>query len=81
MEKEQRDKISITSIAIIKSLSEECARLCQESTLIWTQLTLNLKLKEIEERVISAQEKVHKASEIINTLPPVEHMPTILVNK
>jgi hypothetical protein len=57
-EKEQRDKTTITSVASIKSLGEECVRLCEESTWIWTQLTVNPELKEIEERVRSAQEKV-----------------------
>jgi hypothetical protein len=52
-EKEKRDKTTITSVTSIKSLGEECVRLCEESTWIWTQLMVNLELKEIEERVRS----------------------------
>jgi hypothetical protein len=32
-------------------------RLCDESTHIWTQLMMNPKMKEIEDRIRSAQEQ------------------------
>jgi hypothetical protein len=79
-EKEQRDKTTITSIKINKSLGEECERLCEESTHIWRQLMVNPKMKEIKERVRSGQGKAQKSNERINTLPVAEHMTTILVN-
>jgi hypothetical protein len=47
-EKEQRERTTTTSVENIKSLDQECVRLCDESTHIWTQLTMNPELKEIE---------------------------------
>jgi hypothetical protein len=37
-EKEQRERTTITSVASIKSLDEECMKLCEESMQLWTKL-------------------------------------------
>jgi hypothetical protein len=80
-EREQREKTMQTSVAKIKILEQECTRMCDESTHIWTQLTMNPELKVMEDKIRSVQEKAHQENESINTLPPVEWMTTILANR
>jgi DNA repair exonuclease SbcCD ATPase subunit len=50
-EKEQREKKTTTSVVNIKSLYQECERLCDKSMQIWTKLMMNPELKEIEDRI------------------------------
>jgi len=57
-EKEQRERTTITSVASIKILDEECMKLCEENTQSWTKLTEDLTMKIIEEILRNAQEKV-----------------------
>jgi hypothetical protein len=71
-EKEQREKTTIISFANIESLDLECTRMCDESTYIWTHLTMNLEMKEIEDKVRSVQEKARQANESIKSLPAVK---------
>jgi hypothetical protein len=53
-EKEQRERTNITLVAIIMSLEEVCAKLCEEITQLWTKLTENLEMKVVEERLRNA---------------------------
>jgi len=57
-EKEQRERTTMTSIKIIKSLDEECASLCEESTQVWTKLIEDMNMKVVEERLRNAHDKV-----------------------
>jgi hypothetical protein len=80
-EKEQRERTSITSVTRIKTLDKECTKLYEEITELWKKLMKYLTMKVVEERLRNAQEKVQKATENINTLPPSEPIVTILANK
>jgi hypothetical protein len=62
-EREQRENLMHASFANIKILEQECTRMCDESIHIWTQLIMNPKLKEIEDKIRSTQEKAHQANE------------------
>jgi hypothetical protein len=55
-EKEQRERKTISLVAIIKSMDEECMNLCEEIMQLWTKLTKDLTMKVIEERLGNAQE-------------------------
>jgi hypothetical protein len=80
-EKEKRERITITSVEIIKSVDEECVKLCEESMHLWTTLTEDLTMKAVEERLRNAQDKAQKATWNISMLPPSEHIKTVLVRK
>jgi hypothetical protein len=68
--KEEREQMM--TVENIKKLEEECTKLCEESAQIWTNLMEDPEMKVVEARLRDVQEKVQKASESINTLPPVE---------
>jgi uncharacterized protein YprB with RNaseH-like and TPR domain len=53
-EKGKDDKI----MENIKSLEAECAKLYKESTRVWKQLTEDMELQEIEQKLQAMQEKV-----------------------
>jgi hypothetical protein len=65
-------------IANINKGEEECARICEERTQIWTYLVEYPEMKVMEEKLRETQEKAQKELEIINTFPLVEQMTTIL---
>jgi hypothetical protein len=79
--KEQRERTTITSVASINNMDKECAKLCEESTQIWTKLMEDSTMKAIEERLRNAREKAQKAMDNINALLPSERITTILVNR
>jgi len=56
-EKTQREKTTITSVENIKSLDEECTKLCEESMQICTNLMEDLEMKAMEDRLMDVQEK------------------------
>jgi hypothetical protein len=62
-------------------VEEECAKLCEESAQIWTDLVEDPEMKVVEAKLREAQEKAQQASEKITTLPPVERMTTILAQR
>jgi hypothetical protein len=68
-------------VANIKKIEEECAKLCEESVQIWTDLVEDPNLKVIEAKLREAQEREQQASERTTTLPPAEHRTTILAQK
>jgi hypothetical protein len=68
----------MTSFVSIKRINEECTKLCEEGTQIWTNLMEDPKMKAVEGRLRDAQEKVHKASENISRVPLAERLTTIL---
>jgi predicted nucleic acid-binding Zn-ribbon protein len=53
-EKAQRERTTMTSVASIKSLDEECTKLCEESTQIWTNLMEDPEMKVVEARLRDA---------------------------
>jgi hypothetical protein len=55
--KAQRERTVMTSVASIKSLKEECAKLCEETRQIWTNLMEDLEMKVVGARLRDAQEK------------------------
>jgi hypothetical protein len=59
-EKEQREITLITLVASIKSLEEECVKLCEERTQLWIKLTKDLEMKGVHEVLRNSQEKAHK---------------------
>jgi hypothetical protein len=71
----------MTAVENIKRLEEECAKLCEESAHIWTNLMDDLEMKVLEDKLINAQEKKQKALENISMLPPTECMTTILAQR
>jgi hypothetical protein len=45
---------------------------------VWTKLIEDPEMKAIEAKLREAQEHAHQATERVATLPPMEHMTTIL---
>jgi hypothetical protein len=80
-EREKREKTTMTTVESIKSLEEECAKLYEESTQVWTQLTEDAELQGIEKKLQVALEKVQKFKETMSTLPPTENMVAIMENR
>ena len=50
-EKEQWEKTSMKTVESIRSLNEECTKLYEESTQVWTQCLEDEKLQAIEQRL------------------------------
>jgi hypothetical protein len=71
-EREQWEKTTMTTMESIKSLDEECTKLYEESTQVWTQLLENAELQALEQRLQTVQEKAQKFKETMNTLPPTK---------
>ena len=71
-EREQWEKIAMTTMESIRILYEEFKKLYEESMKVWTQLLEDAELQEIEQRLHDAQEKVQKFKETISTLPTTE---------
>jgi hypothetical protein len=55
-EREKREKMVNTTVENIKSLEVECAKLCEESTKVWTRLTEDVELQEIGKKIQAAGE-------------------------
>jgi hypothetical protein len=79
--KRTKGKDNQTSVEKIKILEQECIKMCDEGTHIWTELTNNPELQALEEKIRTMQEQVHQATERVNTLPPTERMTTLLANR
>jgi hypothetical protein len=47
-EREKRENIALMIVENIKSLDEECAKLYEESTQVWTQLLKNVEIQALE---------------------------------
>jgi len=67
-EEEEKER-KMTFVANIKKVEEECTKLCEESTQIWIDLVEDPKMKDVEEKLMEAQESSQKYFERINTLP------------
>jgi hypothetical protein len=80
-EKVERERTSMTVVASIKTLEEECTKLCEESTQIWTNLMEDPEMKVLEARLRDVQEKAQKASANISMFPLVERKTTILAQR
>jgi hypothetical protein len=80
-EKEQRERIAMTSVESTNILEEECEKLCEESTQIWKNMMEDPKMKVVEARLRDAQENAQKASENISMLPTFECMVAILARR
>jgi hypothetical protein len=80
-EREKREKMMTTTIENIRSLEAECAKLYEESTKVWTQLTEDVELQEIGQKLQVVQDKAQKFKEVMSTLPPTEKMETIAENR
>jgi hypothetical protein len=50
-EREQWEKTTMTTMESIRSLDEECTKLYEESTQVWTQLLEDAELQAIEQRL------------------------------
>jgi len=61
-----------TIVERIKNLEVECAQLYEKTTSVWTQLTEDMELQEISQKIQVVQEKVHKFKAVMGTLPPAE---------
>jgi hypothetical protein len=48
---------------------------------VWNQLLENAKLQALEQRLQTAQEKVHTIKDTMNTLPLIERMVAIVENR
>jgi predicted nucleic acid-binding Zn-ribbon protein len=71
-EREQWEKTTMMTMESIRSLDEECTKLYEESTQVWTQLLENAELQALEQRLQTVQEKAQKIKETMSTLPPTE---------
>jgi hypothetical protein len=80
-EREKREKTSLMTVESIKSLDEECVKLYEESTQVWTQLLENAEIQVLEQRLQTMQEKAQKIKDTMNTLPPKERMTAIIENR
>jgi hypothetical protein len=80
-EREQREKTTMTTMESIKSLEEECAKLYEESTQVWTQLTEDAELQGIGQKLQAALEEAQNFKETMSTLPPTEKMVAITENR
>jgi hypothetical protein len=72
-EMQQREK-KMTTMESIKNLEEECAKLYEESTQVWTQLAEDVELQGPGKNLQAALEEVQKFKEMMITLPPIELM-------
>jgi hypothetical protein len=80
-EREQREKTTMTIVRAYKSLDEECVKLYEESTQVWTQLLENAELQALDQRLQTVHEKAQKIKDTMNTLPPPEWMTAIIENR
>jgi hypothetical protein len=55
-EREQRERTTQKLVEKIKILEQECIKMCDEGTHMWTKLTNNLELQELEEKIRTTQE-------------------------
>jgi hypothetical protein len=62
-EREKREKTIAMTVESIKSLDEECVKLYEESTQVWTQLLENANIQALEQRLQTARRR-HKRSKI-----------------
>jgi hypothetical protein len=73
--------MATTSIEKIKNMEVECAKLYAETTGVWMQLTEDVELQEIIQKIHTAQDKAEKFKAIIITLPPTEVVTVMDENK
>jgi hypothetical protein len=59
-EREKREKMMTTTVENINSIEVECAKLYEENTKVWTQLTGDVELQEIGQQLQVAQDKAQK---------------------
>jgi len=67
-EKEHKERTSMTLVEIIKSLDEECVKLCEERMHIWTNMMEDIVMKVVEARLRDVQEKAQKDLDNISML-------------
>jgi hypothetical protein len=70
-----------TTVANIKKVEGECAKLYEESAQDMDRVGRRPEMKVVEAHLREAQERAHQASEKIMTLPPTERMTTILAQR
>jgi hypothetical protein len=80
-EREGRERMTMTSCSQHQESGGRMHKTLRGKHKIWTDLVEDPEMKVVEEKLREAQEKAQKASESINTLPPVERMMTILAQR
>jgi hypothetical protein len=80
-ERAGRERSAMTAVANIKKLDKECAKLCEESVQIWTNIMEDPEMNVVEARLWDVQEKAQKTSKSIKTLSSIERMATILAQR
>jgi hypothetical protein len=80
-ERDQREKTVSTTVEGIRTLEEECAKLYEDNTKVWNQLSEDVELQSIEQKLQTVQGKAKKIKETISSFPPAEKMMTMQESK